>query len=356
VTVIFAVYAAGTFTGLLVLGRASDDRGRRPLLLLAIALELLAGVVFLATTQLVGLLAARMISGLAVGIATPAATALLRDLRPGSSEAAATAANIGGLGAGALMSGIVAQWSAAPLTTPYLVAMALLGAAALGLLYIPETAPRNRREHSRQPRIAIAPNAGGTFAPAAMLALVAYASLALFVALVPTLLVDTLGNRSHALAGAMVGGLFGSAATAQLALGRFGRKTKLGLGFFLTNAGLIALVVALASEWLAPMLVACVMTGAGAGLLFRAAVTAVSDATPATGLAATLTAFFLAAYLGQSIPVVVLGIGTEYLRPASALLAFILPVATASALGTRSLLRCYRLPSKTLDGRRYCAR
>ena len=63
---------------------------------------------------------ARLVSGLGVGLVTATATAYLHDLhfahRPGASgqrfELVSTAANIGGLGIGPLVSGILAQWVA----------------------------------------------------------------------------------------------------------------------------------------------------------------------------------------------------------------------------------------------------
>src|SRR3712207_4968568 len=64
------------------------------------------------------------------------------DASPRRSQVVATAANIGGLGTGALVSGILAQWVGSPLTLPYEVFLVLLVAALVLVLATPETRPK----------------------------------------------------------------------------------------------------------------------------------------------------------------------------------------------------------------------
>jgi MFS family permease len=80
ITVIFATYAAGVITGLLLFGRVSDELGRRPVLLAGLALSAISAVCFLLAGGLAMLLVGRVISGLSAGIFTGTATALLVDL------------------------------------------------------------------------------------------------------------------------------------------------------------------------------------------------------------------------------------------------------------------------------------
>src|SRR5688572_2702500 len=63
VTVVFAVYAIGVIISLLLAGHVSDWTGRRQVLLVALGLEILAGVVFLTWTALPGLIVARLLTG-----------------------------------------------------------------------------------------------------------------------------------------------------------------------------------------------------------------------------------------------------------------------------------------------------
>ena len=77
---------------------------------------------------------ARFVTGLGVGMITATATAHLHELHarhrpaatPARFEMVSTAANIGGLGVGPLIAGILAQWVNGPLRTPYIVFAVLL--------------------------------------------------------------------------------------------------------------------------------------------------------------------------------------------------------------------------------------
>jgi len=146
VTVAFAVYAVGVIGALLLAGHASDWYGRRPVLLPALGIAIASALVFVASKSLAGLLTARVLNGISVGIVASTATAYLAELhaagRPGATarraQLTSSAINVGGLGVGALVAGCLAQWVAHPLTVPYLVFLAALvivfGAAAFFVL------------------------------------------------------------------------------------------------------------------------------------------------------------------------------------------------------------------------------
>jgi MFS family permease len=88
---------------LVSVGHLSDRTGRRPVLIAALLFELAAAALFLVWPALPGILLVRFVTGLGVGMATPTATAYLRDLHlrawpeagHGRFEAASTAANVG---------------------------------------------------------------------------------------------------------------------------------------------------------------------------------------------------------------------------------------------------------------------
>jgi MFS family permease len=80
ITVIFATYAAGVIAALVLLGRLSDQVGRRPMLSAGLALAALSAVAFLVADRLDLLILGRILSGLSAGIFTGTATATLVDL------------------------------------------------------------------------------------------------------------------------------------------------------------------------------------------------------------------------------------------------------------------------------------
>ena len=119
ITVIFATYAAGVIAALLLLGRLSDQVGRRWVLALGLSASALSAVPFPLAQGLPLLLVGRVISGLSAGIFTGTATATLVDLAASGRQARATLvaamANMGGLDCGPLLAGILAQTGTLPL-------------------------------------------------------------------------------------------------------------------------------------------------------------------------------------------------------------------------------------------------
>ena len=67
ITVAFAVYAVAVAISLVLAGHLSDVYGRRRLLVPALALNVVAGLVFVTWPALPGLLVARVLSGLGRG-------------------------------------------------------------------------------------------------------------------------------------------------------------------------------------------------------------------------------------------------------------------------------------------------
>ena len=106
-----------------------------------------SGVIFLLWPTVAGLLIARVVSGVSIGMLTATATAYLSELDAAGAaacprrraEITATAANLGGIGLGPLLAGLLAQYAADPLVVPYLVVEALMLAGVLGLALVPET-------------------------------------------------------------------------------------------------------------------------------------------------------------------------------------------------------------------------
>jgi MFS family permease len=333
ITVIFAVYALGVTVSLFLAGHISDWLGRRRTLLAAVLVTLVAAASFLVWRSTAGLLVARFVNGLSIGVVTATATAYLAELhahgRPDATrrraEIVATAANLGGIGVGPLVAGILAQWVADPLTVPFLVFGALLLVALVGLLVVPETKqPPVELPRYRPQRVSVPAAARGRYFAAAVGGLIAFAAFGLFTSLAPTFLAETLGDTSRALAGAAVFAVFASAAVVQSLLGTRSARTLMLAGTVLLPLGLAFVTVAvwLPSPSLALFLAGGIVTGAGAGLLFKAMLSDVIELAPPESRAEALAGFFLASYIGLSVPVIGVGVATDLVPARDALLGF----------------------------------
>ena len=149
-TVIYATYAGGVLFALLVFGRWSDAIGRRPVLLAGVVFALASAAVFLVAHSVPMLLVGRVLSGLSAGIFTGTATAAVIEAAPESwrarAAAVATVANIGGLGIGPLLAGLLVQYAPAPLHLSFIVHIVLAVLAGVAVLVVPETSAAHRQD------------------------------------------------------------------------------------------------------------------------------------------------------------------------------------------------------------------
>ncbi|MEW2133914.1 MFS transporter [Streptomyces sp. NPDC005435] len=312
VTVVFAVYAVGVITALLVAGGASDVLGRRPVLGCALGLSALSAVCFLFEQGLPLLYVGRVLSGFSAGLLSGTGTAAVLDLAPagrrGRAALAATAANMGGLGLGPLLSGFLAQYAPRPLSLPFLVHLGLLAVAAAVTALLPETVRHEGRRSPLRPQgMTIPPQVRGVFGPSALAAFAGFSLLGLFTAVAPAFLTETLGERNLAVTGAVVFCVFCASTVGQLLMGRLGPRAALPTGCAVLAAGLVLVGVSLLAESLPVLLAGAVAGGIGQGMAFRAGLTAVGSAAPPDHRGATISAFFVVAYLGISLPVVGVG-------------------------------------------------
>ncbi len=348
VTVIFAAYAVGVLASLFLAGHLSDWMGRRRMAAASVAVNLASGVIFLTWTAVPGLLIARVISGVSIGLMTATATAYLSELdaaghggRPRRrAEITATAANLGGLGLGPLVSGFLAQYAGDPLQVPYLVFEVLLLVGLAGLALVPETVQRPpARPRYRPQRISVPAQQRPLFYAAGAAAAAGFALFGLFTSLAPGFIAGTLHDPSHALAGTATFAVFGAAAAAQAVLGRTGHRHQLIFGIAGLVLGLALLTAAVWAASLALLLAGGVLAGSGAGALFKGSVSTVLGIAPPGGRGEALAGLFLAAYLGLAVPVVALGVATQLLSARTAVTGFAAVLVTAVALVSRPLLR-----------------
>ena len=200
-TGVFAVYAIALLAALLVVGSLSDHIGRRPTLLAALLVEIVAMLLFAEASAVGWLFAARILQGLATGTAMGALSAALLDLQPGSKPW------LGGLmGAVAPMAGLPGR----PLgrtarglrpgsdATRFLAARGSLPArAARGALDSGDGRRRRRLAPIARPRISVPRPMRGAFVAALPSLGAVWALGGLFLSLGASLTAGVLGAESH---------------------------------------------------------------------------------------------------------------------------------------------------------------
>jgi MFS family permease len=347
VTIIFSAYALGVAASLFLVGHVSDWLGRRRILLIAVGVNMAAGLLFLGWPTVPGLIIGRVISGVSIGMLSATATAYLSELhaaaRPGAprtrAEMVAAAASLGGIGLGPLAAGLLAQYAGAPLQVPYLVFEALMLAGCVALAVTPETVrPPEQMRRYRPQRVTIPPASRATFYAASVATAVAFSLFGLFTSLAPGFIAGTLHDSSHALAGAATFIVFGAGALAQIATSRIVLRRQLGIGMGLLAIGLIVVTAAIWNPSLPLLLTGGALAGAGAGAVFKGSISTVLGIAPAQSRGEALAGLFLAAYLGLAVPVLGLGLATQAFSTRTALLGFSAVLAAIIALVARRLL------------------
>jgi MFS family permease len=129
-------------------------------------------------------------------------------------------------------------------------------------------------------------------------------------ALVSSFLSESLHNHSLALAGLVAFALFAAAAAAQPVAIRLGPKTGIFTGLGLLIVGLVLITIALPAASLTAFVGGAVIGGVGAGLAFKTGVTLVNQLAPSDQRGEVLSSFFVAAYLGITVPVIGVGVIT----------------------------------------------
>jgi MFS family permease len=350
VTVVYAVYAVGVIGALLLAGHLSDWYGRRRLLLPALGVAIASAIVFLTSKSLAGLLAGRLLNGVAIGIIVSTATAYLTELhavgRPDASprraQLTASAIPVGGIGLGALIAGVLAQWVAYPLTVPFLVFLAALLLGTIGVALSPETreGPKPRPRYRPQ-RVSVPHDERGTFAAAALSAFMAFATLGLFTGLASLFLATTLHHPSLALAGGVLGAVYAAAVAAQILTTAWPvtREFEAGMTAMVTGLGLTVLSVWLRPPSLALFIGGGAVIGAGGGTIFRGAVGTVMSIAPPDRIAESLAGMFVAAFVGLSLPVVGVGITlSRHVSPKDTILVFAIAVSAGIAASAIKLV------------------
>lgn len=343
VTVIFATYAVGVIVALLLFGNASDSIGRRRAMLPGLVLSALSAVAFLAAHGIGLMLLGRVLSGLSAGIFTGTATVAVVELaapeRRNRATLLATVANIGGLGCGPLLAGLLAEYAGMPLRLPFIIDLVLLAPALVAVLVMPETvrSPSGFRFSVQRPTVPA--EVRTVFVRGAIAAFAGFAVLGLFTAIAPSFLGEILGVKNHAAVGVVVFAVFASSTIGQLALERVPGPRGLVIGCSGLVLGMAVLALGLGLSSLTLLVVGGCIAGFGQGLSFRSGLGAVNRESPADRRAAVASTFFVVAYIAISLPVIGVGLLARAISLKATGLVFAGIVMVLAAIAAALLLR-----------------
>jgi predicted MFS family arabinose efflux permease len=311
-TLVYGIYCFGVLAALLLVGRISDDIGRRPVLAVALVGLIGAAVLFSLADSVGWLFAARGLQGLMTGLALGAAGAALLDLHPRHDGQHAGLINgvvsATGIGAGALVTSVLLEYAPDPLVLPFLVLLGLIVVALLGTLALPEPVTRSARLALRpqRPRVPVAIR--GPFVLSGLGVLSSWSIGGLYLALGPRLAGDLLDTTNHLAGGAAVLALCVPGALTQLLWQGLDARRAASIGSGVLALGMALTAASLSTSSAVLFLGATAITGGGFGLAFLGALRSLTAVIPADQRAEVMSAFYVVAYLSISMPAIAAGV------------------------------------------------
>ncbi len=308
-TVVFSSYAFALLAGLLVFGALSDYRGRRPVIMLAMVLEAGSLLLFLHAHSVASLLAARLLQGVATGIATSALGAALIDIDQAQGALVNSAAPMVGMGVGALGTSVLVQFAPAPTALVYELLLALFALQLALTWFLPETVTRRPGAlKSLRPRIAIPVQARAAMWGVMPVNTAQWALGGFYLSLGPSVARLVSGSHSAVIGGAAIAALVLPSAVAILwvrsrspRFALLGGSALLGLGLAVSLAGIAMLS--------GPVyFIGTVIGGLGFGASFNGSLRSLVSLAAPQERGELMAGFFTFSYLAFSVPAILAGV------------------------------------------------
>ncbi|MEU7650479.1 MFS transporter [Micromonospora taraxaci] len=311
-TVVFAVYALAVLASLLTFGKLSDHVGRRPVLAVAIVVQMLSLAVFIFANGVPTLLVARLLQGLAAGAATGAVGAGMLDIDRARGTLANSIAPGIGTGSGALLSALLIDFLPAPTRLVYVVLFVVLLIQLVGIALMPETVtPMAGARRSLRPEIKL-PRAVREPLLVVVPVLFAVWALAGFFGALGPALVRSLMNTSIVVGGLVlfVFALFGSIAV--LLMRNSAARTVILIGIVALVLGMIVTLASVMAESVPGFFVGLALGGVGFGGGFQGSLKTITPLVEAHERASVLSLLYIVCYVGFGLPTVIAGFLVVY--------------------------------------------
>jgi predicted MFS family arabinose efflux permease len=307
-TVVFGVYAVSVLAALLTLGKLSDHVGRRPVLLTALAVQIVAMVVFATADGVPALLIARVVQGLASGAALGAIGAAMLDVDPRRGTFANAVSPGMGTATGALVSALAVRYLPAPTHLIYFALLAAFAVQMLGVALMRETVTRAPGAlASLRPEIKLPRTVRGPVLAAAPVLFAVWALAGLYGALSPAIVSTLTGSHAVVLGGLGLFLLAGVAALTVLVLRVVPPRTVMLIGIVGLVIGVIVTLVALGAGSAPLFFVGTVISGVGFGSGFQGGIRTVVPLAAPHERAGVLSLLYVVCYLGMGVPAVAAG-------------------------------------------------
>lgn len=314
---VFAIYMVSVLLTLLCLGRVSDTFGPLRVVLFALGCVLTGIVLSGLSVNISMLLVARAITGLGNGLLTTAATIALIDAHPLHDKRIASIAMASGIaigfGLGPLLGGLAAQADVYPLFMAYVPVFVLIAACTVGVWRYGRSSSAQtgavRRPLSVRPELSMP---GGDsrrpFTLACLGGFANYATGCCYFSLLPALMFSALPWKGPLVMGLAFMPMAFVSLLIQVTQRNINPFKGLGLGLLAHVLAAISMIIGM-SPMGTPVafFVGIVFLSIGQGYSFMSSATIANLSAEPARRASNMSTYFLSAYLGASVPPMIVG-------------------------------------------------
>lgn len=307
-TLVFGVYAMSLLAALLTVGSLSDYLGRRPVIFVALVLNILAMLLFINESGVPWLIAARVMQGFATGMATSVLGAALLDTDRQQGPLINSVAPLLGMAFGALGASLLVEFAPWPLQLSYWLLLGLFVVQALYVWRLPESvSPQPGAWASLKPTLHVPRQARRALWLALPVDVAVWAVGGFYLSLAPSLVRAATGSTSNLIGGALVAVLTLSGALMILSLRQRPADKVLRLGAGLLALGMLLILGAVHSASLLLFFMGTLVLGSGFGAGFLGALRSVVPLALPHERAGLMSAFYVLSYLAFCLPALLAG-------------------------------------------------
>jgi len=307
-TLVFGVYALSLLAALLAVGSLSDHLGRKPVIFAALALNMLAMLLFINESSVAWLIAARTLQGFATGMATAVLGAALLDTDRQQGPLVNSVAPLLGMACGAMGSSLLVEFAPLPTQLIYWTLLALMLGQAMYVWRLPETVSRIPGAlASLRPTLHVPPQARRALWLSLPVDVAVWAMGGFYLSLAPSLVRAATGSTSNLIGGGLVAVLTLSGALMIFSLRNRPAHKVLRLGASLLAVGVALILAAVHSASLPLFFIATLIAGSGFGAGFLGALRSVVPLALPHERAGLMSAFYVLSYLAFCLPSLLAG-------------------------------------------------
>lgn len=308
ITIIFAAYVVCLLLALLTVGSLSDYIGRRPAILAALTLNVLAMILFITAGSAASLIVARAMQGFATGLAVTTLAATILDTDKERAPLLNSFTAFAGLSAGTLGAGALVTFAPAPEQLVFVVLLILSIVEAAILWFMPETATTKPGAlASLRPRVYVPRVARGTFAALTPVNIASWSLGGFYFSLMPSVVRAATGMTRPIVGGLVVATLTFSGAVAVVALRKLVPEKMFIVGIVTLTFGVLTTLAGVQYQDVGIMLFGTVVGGTGFGTVFSGTLRSVLPYAQPGERAGLLSAYFVEGYLSFSLPALAAG-------------------------------------------------